>query len=367
MRWWGGAAHAGSYKAGPGTATWCVAGRRAIDVCTRGCPGPPAAFTRALATQSAAGGALSAVSPRFAEQDVPSWSREDFTASGDPSTGALQPPRCRPDTHPAPSLVSPCWAAGILAWSEEDLASALLIPNAVIGLKSHIVPTGAVKSDKSLFPYVQYETTIGGWGCVFVWCVVCCSHTSTRSPSRINFTHNCTIRNLPRSWHVQRYRGAAGGAELGHQMHHRCQAPVEDLLHHAQRPQQRRAAHEGEGGAGWVGAGWRPHSWWARKAAPGSTFVSVATHVDCRLVPPSCWARCVAPAQPPALLSPSPRPLRPPLYSPPPPRPGSAPLPESLPRPSPLPCATGVRFLPDCPPGTAALPPCRSPSRTCAS
>lgn len=61
---------------------------------------------------------------------------------------------------PAPSFL--CFsAAGILAWSEEDLADALKIPNAVVGLKSHIVPTGAVKSDKSLFPYVQYETTIG--------------------------------------------------------------------------------------------------------------------------------------------------------------------------------------------------------------
>lgn len=30
-----------------------------------------------------------------------------------------------------------------------------------VGLKSHIVPTGAVKSDAALFPYVQYPITIG--------------------------------------------------------------------------------------------------------------------------------------------------------------------------------------------------------------
>lgn len=35
------------------------------------------------------------------------------------------------------------------------------MPNIVVGLKSHIVPTGKVKSDMALFPYVQFPITIG--------------------------------------------------------------------------------------------------------------------------------------------------------------------------------------------------------------
>lgn len=51
--------------------------------------------------------------------------------------------------------------AGFYAYNEDDLAYALSIPNIVVGLKSHIVPTGKVKSDMALFPYVQYPITIG--------------------------------------------------------------------------------------------------------------------------------------------------------------------------------------------------------------
>lgn len=49
------------------------------------------------------------------------------------------------------------------AYNEEELAAALAIPNAVVGLRSHIVPTGKVKSDMALFPYVQYQITIGAY------------------------------------------------------------------------------------------------------------------------------------------------------------------------------------------------------------
>jgi hypothetical protein len=49
----------------------------------------------------------------------------------------------------------------VLVYDEEGLAEALKIPNIVIGLKAHIVPTGRVKSDAALFPYIQYTTTIG--------------------------------------------------------------------------------------------------------------------------------------------------------------------------------------------------------------
>lgn len=47
------------------------------------------------------------------------------------------------------------------AYNEAELAAALAIPNVVVGLRSHIVPTGKVKSDMALFPYVQYQITIG--------------------------------------------------------------------------------------------------------------------------------------------------------------------------------------------------------------
>lgn len=57
-------------------------------------------------------------------------------------------------------------SAGYYAYSEEDLAYALTVPNIVVGLKSHIVPTGKVKSDTSLFPYVQFPITIGAFGAV---------------------------------------------------------------------------------------------------------------------------------------------------------------------------------------------------------
>lgn len=88
---------------------------------------------------------------------------------GQPRWPPAAPPRrwACPLTLLLPADGSPV-APGILAYSEQDLADALKVPNAVIGLKSHIVPTGAVKSDKSLFPYVQYETTIGErcWACM---------------------------------------------------------------------------------------------------------------------------------------------------------------------------------------------------------
>lgn len=57
--------------------------------------------------------------------------------------------------HPAPP------PAGFYAYNEDDIAYALTVPNIVVGLKSHVVPTGKVQSDTSLFPYVQFPITIG--------------------------------------------------------------------------------------------------------------------------------------------------------------------------------------------------------------
>lgn len=71
------------------------------------------------------------------------------------------PPPVPPAQPPAPPAADP-YKPSFYAFSEEDLAQGINIPNAVIGLKSHIVPTGKVKSDKALFPYIQYQLTIVG-------------------------------------------------------------------------------------------------------------------------------------------------------------------------------------------------------------
>ncbi|KAL4424315.1 hypothetical protein ABPG75_001616 [Micractinium tetrahymenae] len=93
------------------------------------------------------------------------WLGESQRPEGKPLPAAPvaspPPPPLPPASPPAPPRADP-FKPSILAYSERDLAAALQIPNAVIGLKSHVVPTGAVKSDKSLFPYVQYEITIVG-------------------------------------------------------------------------------------------------------------------------------------------------------------------------------------------------------------
>ncbi len=43
---------------------------------------------------------------------------------------------------PANKFLAFLFGAAFYAFSEEDLAQGINIPNAVIGLKSHIVPTG---------------------------------------------------------------------------------------------------------------------------------------------------------------------------------------------------------------------------------